>query len=218
MGIRALKGLVAFICHFRSFLDKIPLWRERALGYGSRTWLEADPREMEMPTPPRITSAAPHMGMGKVRIPDPGQPQQHHFGDIWQQCGVFAWRWWKKKQGWVGSPSLLPPHRDGADPRGGLGMDSPSCRTHGGWHSYTWAHFILWMHSHCFCSTAKVLLIPNHSPSLHFKFFTAPSFPTPQPLCCFHFGVLALLGVCFLGRSQRTIRSDSLFFFLPRSI
>lgn len=171
-----------------------------------------------------------HTGTGKRRIPDPGQlltAQQHHFGGIRQQFGDSAW---EKKR---------PSDRNPA-PRGArVGLDphpssrpAPQGRIWGRFPELPDTRRTAQLHvgtfyspdalAHCFCSTAKALFIPNRSPSpssCFFSLYQHPLFPHPSTtLLLSTFGIFSLLGACFLGRSQRTIHSDSLlfFFFSPK--
>lgn len=230
--MRGFKELVAFISHFPSFLDKTPLWRHKTLRCGSGTRLEADPKELEMPTPPRIASEAPHRN-GEKENPGsraaphgPAAPFWWHSAAIWELHLEEAAAERQKPRaegssGWFGSPSLFPPRSSGRI--WGRFPELPDTRRTAQLHVGTF--YSPDALAHCFCSTAKALFIPNRSPSpssCFFSLYQHPLFPHPSTtLLLSTFGIFSLLGACFLGRSQRTIHSDSLlffFFFLPRSI
>lgn len=173
--MRGFKGLLAFLSHFPSFLDKTPLWRQKTLGCGIRTWLEADPEEMEIPTPPRITS------------------ERYTWNQEWEEGGSLIQGSSSRPSGTVlvAFGSNLGTLLGGRGRRSdqvtelGLGWIPIPLSTPLGWSrslGRIWNRFpelldteIAQLHvgtfysldalSHCFCSTAKDLLIPNCSPS-----------------------------------------------------
>lgn len=230
--MRGFKELVAFISHFPSFLDKTPLWRHKTLRCGSGTRLEADPKELEMPTPPRIASEAPHRN-GEKEDPGsraaphgPAAPFWWHSAAIWglgleEEAAERQKPRAEGSSGWFGSPSLFPPRSSGED----LGQ-IPRAAGHTEDGTVTRGHIL-------FSGCTRALFLLNSQSFIHsepfpfslFMFFSLyqhPLFPHPSTtLLLSTFGIFSLLGACFLGRSQRTIHSDSLlffFFFLPRSI
>lgn len=230
--MRGFKELVAFISHFPSFLDKTPLWRHKTLRCGSGTRLEADPKELEIPTPPRIASEAPH-GNGEKEDPGsraaphgPAAPFWWHSAAIWglgleEEAAERQKPRAEGSSGWFGSPSLFPPRSSGED----LGQ-IPRAAGHTEDGTVTRGHIL-------FSGCTRALFLLNSQSFIHSEpfpfslfmfFFFIPAPPFSPPLdhsAAFHFWNI-LSARSLFSRKKPTDNSfrfpSFFFFFLPRSI